>query len=110
MRYHFRLIQKAFRGLLTVVVVLVVVLVVVATPEVAVVLAVVVVVVVLPPEGVPVPVPVPTKWLKRNLIVIKRKEGQLIYVEILILGFEECWRFLTWLCHLFFLIQPCFKF
>ena len=56
-------------------------MVVVPPPEVVVVLAVVVVVGVLPPEVVPIPVPVPTTWLKKNLIAIKRKKGQLIEVS-----------------------------
>ena len=57
------------------------VLVVVAPPEVTVVSAVVVVVVVLPPEAVTIPVPVPTTWMKKNLIAIKKKKGQLIEVS-----------------------------
>ena len=32
-------------------------------------------------EAVPIPVPVPTTWLKKNLIAIKRKKGQLIGIS-----------------------------
>ena len=39
------------------------------------------VVVVLPPEAVPIPVPVPTTWLKKNLVAIKGKKGQLIEIS-----------------------------
>ena len=40
-----------------------------------------VIVVVLPLEAVPIPVPVPTTWLKKNLVAIKRKKGQLIEIS-----------------------------
>ena len=63
-------------------VVVVVVVVVVPPPEVVVVLAVVVVVVVLPPEAVPVPV----TWLNKNLIVVKKKKGQLIEMSFQVKG------------------------
>ena len=32
-------------------------------------------------EAVPIPVPVPTTWLKKNLVAIKRRKGQLIEIS-----------------------------
>ena len=37
---------------------------------------------VLPLEAVPIPVPVPTAWLKKNLVAIKGKKGQLIEISL----------------------------